>query len=120
MEKKPVSKIQIEAYDRLLATHPQTERKGKNLLYTSVNGHMFTVFSTDAKLGIRLPKAEREAFLGKFDSVVLRSYGHNMPEYVTVPEALLEDTDALKPYLFMSYDYVTSLKPKPTKKPKKK
>jgi len=120
VEKKPVSSEQLEAYDRLLATHPKVERKGKNLLYTSVNGHMFTIFSTEAKFGIRLPKAEREAFLTEFDTTILRSYGHNMPEYVTVPGALLEDTEALEPYLRMSYDYVTSLKPKPTTKPKKK
>ncbi len=120
MEKKPVSDEQKAAYDRLLATHPEIERKGKNLLYTSVNGHMFTVFSTNAKLGIRLPKDEREAFLEKFDTTILESYGHNMPEYVTVPDDLLDDTDALAPYLAMSYDYVSSLEPKPTKKPKKK
>lgn len=119
MEKKPVSKKQQDAYDRLLATHPDIERKGKNLLYTSVNGHMFTVFSTNAKLGIRLPKAEREAFLEEFNTTILESYGYNMPEYVTIPDALLEETDTLEPYLKMSYDYVTSLKPKPTKKPKK-
>jgi hypothetical protein len=120
MDKKPVSEKQKEAYDRLLATHPDVERKGKNLLYTSVNGHMFTVFSTNAKLGIRLPKPEREAFLGEFNTTILESYGYNMPEYVTVPDDLLEDTETLKPYLKMSYDYVTSLKPKPTTKPKKK
>ena len=57
MANKPVSKHQRESYDRLLATHPQVERKGKNMLYTSVNGHMFTVFSSRAQLGIRLPKA---------------------------------------------------------------
>ncbi|MFC1531218.1 hypothetical protein ACFL5T_03135 [Gemmatimonadota bacterium] len=120
MEKKPVSKEQQEAYDRLLATHPDVERKGKNLLYTSVNGHMFTVFSTNAKLGIRLPKSEREAFLNEFDTTILESYGYNMGEYVTVPDDLLEDTETLRPYLKMSYEYVTSLKPKPTTKPKKK
>lgn len=120
MEKKPVSEEQKEAYDRLLATHPDIERKGKNLLYTSVNGHMFTVFSTGAKLGIRLPRAEREAFLDEFNTTILESYGHNMPEYVTVPDDLLEDTGTLEPYLRISYEYVTSLKPKPTKKPKKK
>jgi len=120
MEKKAVSKEQVEAYDRLLATHPDVERKGKNMLYTSVNGHMFTIFSTDAKLGIRLPKPEREAFLSEFDTTVLQSYGYTMGEYVTVPDALLEDTETLKPYLSMSYEYVKSLKPKPTKKPKKK
>ena len=119
MAKKPVSEEQLAAYDRLLDTHPKIERKGKNLLYTSVNGHMFTVFSTEARLGIRLPKAEREAFLNQFDTTILESYGHNMPEYVTVPDDLLEDTKTLAPYLAMSYDYVTSLKPKPTKKPKK-
>ena len=120
MEKKPVSESQKEAYDRLLATHPEIERKGKNLLYTSVNGHMFTVFSTNAKLGIRLAKADREAFLTEFDTTVLQSYGHNMPEYVTVPDTLLDDTARLAPYLGMSFDYVSSLKPKPTTKPKKK
>jgi hypothetical protein len=119
MEKKPVAKEQVEAYDRLLATHPDVERKGKNMLYTSVNGHMFTIFSTDAKLGIRLPKPEREAFLAEYNTTILKSYGHNMPEYVTVPDELLEDTEKLKPYLRMSYEYVTSLKPKPTAKPKK-
>jgi hypothetical protein len=118
MKKTPVSTEQLEAYERLLATHPDLERKGKNLLYTSVNGHMFTVFSTDAKLGIRLPKVEREAFLGEFDTTLLASYGHMMREYVTVPDALLEDTETLKPYLIMSYEYVTSLPPKPTTKPK--
>lgn len=120
MDKKPVSEEQKAAYDRLVATHPEVERKGKNLLYTSVNGHMFTVFSTNAKLGIRLPKTEREGFLVEFNTTILESYGYNMPEYVTVPDDLLEDTERLKPYLRMSYEYVTSLKPKPTTKPKKK
>ena len=119
MDKNPVSKRRRDAYDRLLATHPDISRKGKNLLYTSVNGHMFTVFSTAAKLGIRLPKTEREAFLDRFDTTLLESYGHMMREYVTVPDALLEDTETLGPYLKMSYEYVTSLEPKPTKKPKK-
>jgi hypothetical protein len=45
---------------------------------------------------------------------------YDRPEYVTVPDALLEDTETLKPYLRMSYEYVTSLKPNPTTKPKKK
>jgi hypothetical protein len=119
MAKTPPTQDQIEAYDRLLATHPDIERKGKNLLYTSVNGHMFTVFSTEAKLGIRLSKADRESFLEEHGTTLLRSYGHNMPEYVTVPDDLLEDTERLAPYLAASYDYVTSLKPKPTKKPRK-
>ena len=83
-------------------------------------GGVVLVISTDAKLGIRLPKVEREAFLTEFNTTILKSYGYNMPEYVTVPDDLLEDTETLEPYLRMSYEYVTSLKPKPTTKPKKK
>ncbi|MFT4605645.1 MAG: hypothetical protein ACI9W4_002389 [Rhodothermales bacterium] len=120
MAKIPVSDVQKAAYDRLLATHPEIERKGKNLLYTSVNGHMSTVFSTDPQLGIRLPKAEREAFSAAHNSSILRSYGHNMPEYVTISDEMLDDAEALAPYLELSYTYVTSLKPKPTKKPNPK
>ncbi len=119
MAKVEVSERKRELYDRLLETHPEIERKGKNLLYTSVNGHMFTLFSTNGMLGIRLPKDERVAFCERFETTILESYGHNMPEYVTVPDGLLEDTATLAPYLSMSYDYVTALKPKPTKKPKK-
>ena len=118
MEKKPISPEQMEAYDRLLATHPRVERKGKNLLYTSANGHMFTVFSTNAKLGIRLSRADRLSFLGAYDSELLKTYGAVMREYVTVPDALLQDTDALAPWLEASYDYVTSLPAKPTTKKK--
>ncbi len=39
-----------------------------------------------------------------------------MKEYVTVPDELLQDTEELKGYLDLSYEYVKSLKPKPTKK----
>lgn len=106
-------------YDRLLATHPEIQRKGKNLLYTSVNGHMFTLFSTNGSLGIRLPKAERQAFCERFETQILQSYGHNMPEYVTVPDDLLDDTETLAPYLAMSFEYVSSLEPKPTRKVKR-
>ena len=119
MAKVQVSDEKRALYDRLLDTHPEIERKGKNLLYTSVNGHMFTVFSTNAMLGIRLPKDERAAFCERFDTTILESYGHNMPEYVTVPDELLADTETLAPYLALSFDYVRSLKPKPTKKPRK-
>jgi len=43
-----------------------------------------------------------------------------MKEYVTVPDSLLKDTKTLQQYFQLSYEYVKSLKPKPTKKTKKK
>jgi hypothetical protein len=42
-----------------------------------------------------------------------------MKEYAEVPDALLEHTSDLSKYVEMSYAYVGSLKPKPTKKGKK-
>jgi TfoX/Sxy family transcriptional regulator of competence genes len=84
--------------------------------YTSINGHMFTYLGKSGSLGIRLPKDEREAFLEKYKTTLYESYGAIMKEYVTVPDDLLEDTEELKPYLAISYEYVKSLKPKPSKK----
>ncbi len=118
MEKIPVSPEQRALYSKLIATYPDIVEKGKTLPYTSHNGNMFTVFSSNAKLGIRLGKEDREAFLEKYNTTLLASYGAMMREYVTVPDDLLERTEELKPYLAMSYEYVKTLKPKPTKKKK--
>jgi hypothetical protein len=79
--------------------------------YTSVNGHMFTILSKSGSLGMRLPKDDREAFLEKYHTTLYESYGAIMKKYVTVPDELLENTAALKPYLELSYAYVKSLKP---------
>jgi hypothetical protein len=38
------------------------------------------------------------------------------PEYVTVPDSLLKNTKELAKYFALSYEYVGSLKPKPSKK----
>jgi TfoX/Sxy family transcriptional regulator of competence genes len=106
----------IDLYDQLIATNPEIERKGKTNPYTSVNGHMFTHLSKTGSLGIRLPKEQREEFLEKYNTILYESYEAIMKEYVTVPDELLENTAELKKYLELSYAYVKSLKPKPTKK----
>ena len=106
----------IDLYDQLIATNPEIERKGKTNPYTSVNGHMFTHLSKIGSLGIRLPKEEREEFLEKYNTTLYESHGAIMKEYVTVPNELLENTAELKNYLDLSYEFVKTLKPKPTKK----
>jgi TfoX/Sxy family transcriptional regulator of competence genes len=67
-------------------------------------------------MGIRLAKEEREDFLRKYKTTLYESHGAILKEYVTVPEELLENTEELKEYLDLSYEYVKTLKPKPTKK----
>ena len=80
--------------------------------YTSVNGHMFTHLGKTGTMGLRLPKEEREAFLEKYNTTLYESYGAIMKEYVAVPDGLLQDTQAVRPYLEKSYAYTRSLKPK--------
>lgn len=106
----------VGLYDQLIETNPNIERKGVSMPYTSLNGHMFTYLSKTGSLGIRLPKEGREDFLEKYNTTLYESHGAIMKEYVTVPDELLENTDELKTYLDLSYEYVKTLKPKPTKK----
>ena len=106
----------LAAYDRLIASNPEIQRKGVTSPYTSVNGHMFTILSKSGSCGLRLPKEERLAFLTKYNSTLYESYGAIMKEYVTVPADLLQNTAELKPYLDISYAYTSGLKPKATKK----
>jgi TfoX/Sxy family transcriptional regulator of competence genes len=106
----------IELYDLLIDTHPEIERKGVTNPYTSLNGHMFSHLSKDGTLGLRLPKDEREAFLESYNTSPYESHGAIMKEYVAVPDKLLQNTEELKRYLDLSYEYVKTLKPKPTKK----
>lgn len=106
----------IELFDKLIAAHPEIERKGKTMPYTSVNGHMFSFLSKEGEMGLRLPGVEREEFLEHYHTTLMEQYGRTMKEYVRVPDSLLKDTVALKTYLEKSYQYTASLKPKATKK----
>ena len=106
----------LEHYERLVATNPKVERKGATMPYTSLNGHMFSLFTKENRLALRLPLDERNAFLKKFKTTLCEQYGTVMPEYVIVPDALLAKTKELKRFFDISYAYVGSLKPKPTTK----
>jgi TfoX/Sxy family transcriptional regulator of competence genes len=109
----------LELYEKLVATNPNIERKGATVPYTSLNGHMFSYLSKEGKLALRLPAGERETFLKKYKAKLCEAYGIVQKEYVEVPESLLASTRELKKYFDCSYEYVGSLKPKPTTRKKK-
>jgi hypothetical protein len=111
-KKSKIPPAKLELYEKLIATNPNIERKGDVHPYTSLNGHMFTYLDQTGTLGIRLPKDAVEAFLKKYKTTLLESYGVVKNDYVTVPEKLLENTKELKKYLEMSYAYAKTLKPK--------
>jgi hypothetical protein len=106
----------IALYDKLIATHPEIERKGAANPYTSLNGNMFTMLSPSGVMALRLPEDERKMFLEKHKTKLFEAYGAVMKEYVAVPGELLGNTKVMKKYLEMSYEYAKTLKIKGTKK----
>lgn len=118
-KKNNIPAEKLDLYEKLVATVPDIERKGAANPYTSVNGHMFSYLNPSGTLALRLPKAELEKFLNKYNTTLFEAYGAVMKEYVTVPDALLKNTQALQPYFQMSVEYIRTLKPKPTTKKKK-
>lgn len=115
-----VSADKLELYEKLVATLPGVSRKGDTVPYTSVNGHMFSYLSKTGKLALRLPTKTREAFLKKYKAKLSEQYGIVQKEYVEVPDTLLKKTSELKKFFAISFDYVSSLKPKPTTRKKSK
>jgi hypothetical protein len=106
----------VVLYEKLLATIPEIERKGATMPYTSVNGNMFSLLTPEGMLALRLPEVERDAFLKRYETMLVVQYGAVMKEYVSVPPSLLRNTKELAKHLAVSYRYVLSLKPKPTTK----
>ncbi len=107
-----IPKDKLDLFNKALDSIPEIERKGATVPYSSVNGHMFTQLSKKGSMGLRLEKEVREEFLKKYKVNLYESYGAVMKEYVTIPDELLGNTNALKKYLKLSFEYVKSLKPK--------
>jgi TfoX/Sxy family transcriptional regulator of competence genes len=117
-EKKAPPPDKLAIYDKLIATNSEIERKGVGLPYTSCNGNMFSFLAESGAVGLRLGKAERAAFLQKYNTTLFATHGTVMKEYVTVPDDLLQRTEELKHYFELSYAYVKTLKPKAAMKSK--
>ncbi len=99
----------LKIYDELVALCPRFQRKGKTMPYTSANGHMFSLLNKDGELGFRYSKAVQEKYFEELNTTYLKSHGAKMKGYIMIPAAMLEDVEALVPYLNESYDYVMSL-----------
>ncbi len=109
----------LALYEKLVATNPKIELKGATVPYTALNGNMFSYLSKEGKLELRLPAEQRQAFLTKYKAKLCESYGRVQPEYVEVPDSLFASTRELRKYFDASYNYASTLKPKPTARKKK-
>jgi len=110
----------IALYDKLVALHPDAVSKGDTMPYTSLNGNMYSYFTKDDYLALKLPAQKREEFMKKYATGLVFQYDIVQKEYVQVPDSLLRNTEELKAWFFDSHNYATTLKPKPTAKGKKK
>ena len=106
----------VELYDLLVEKHPDVDRKGKTMPYTSLNGHMFSFLNKDGMMGLRLSKEDLNQFMETYNTSQMIQHGRIMKEYVEIPLEMLSDTQALSTYFQKSLDYVSGLKPKATKK----
>ena len=102
----------LERYEALVASVEGVERKGAANPYTSRNGYMTSFIDKAGEVSIRLDKADREAFIERYDSRVPVQYGKNMPEFAVVPDDLLEHQDELRPWFVKSWEWVGTLDPK--------
>ena len=107
-----IPKDKINLYSKLIEACNGFELKGKNMLYTSSNGYMFSQLNKAGEIGIRLPKDLQEEFKGKYNATKFTSYGATMRDYVKVPEELFEDFQTIVDYLELGFKYVNSLEPK--------
>ena len=106
----------VAAYERLVAAVAGLERRGATMPYTAVNGNMFSYLDASGGMALRLGVVERARFIERFNTRLHEAYGIVQKEYVTVPPALLDDTEAFVPYLEASFAYARSLRPKPSKR----
>lgn len=107
-----MSQTIIETYKDVIKHSDQSELKGKNMLYTSTNGYMYSTINKAGQLGIRLSKEDQKLFDQKHGAEPFKSYGATMRDYVLIPENLLSNINELAQWLNKAHAYVSSL---PTK-----
>ena len=75
------------------------------MLYTSTNGHMFSLFNKAKEIGIRFSKDVQEKHIEEFKSSIYKSYNAVMKGYILIPDKMQKDLDK-------NYNKLTSLNPK--------
>lgn len=101
-----------EKYAQALLLTDKFKLKGKNMLYTSSNGYMFSMLNKAAEVGVRLSKEDQEVFHQEYTSDLYKSHGANMRDYVLVPPKLLDQPEVLIKWIVKGFDHVNTLKPK--------
>jgi hypothetical protein len=102
----------LALYEELVASVQGVERKGAANPYTSRNGYMTSFIDKEGEVSLRLSTADQAVFIAEFDSRVPVQYGKNMPDFVVVPDDLLERLDELRSWFVRSWEFVGTREPK--------
>ena len=88
------------------------EMKGKNMIYTSSNGYMFSMLNKAAEVGVRLSKEDQKEYHALYSSDLYKSHGATMRDYVLVPAELLDRPEELLQWMIKGFEHVNALPPK--------
>ena len=102
----------LKVYDELIAKCERFERKGKSMIYTSANGHMFSILNKAGEIGIRFSKVTQEEYKKKYSTTIFKSYNSVMKGYILISDKMLKNKKNVMKLLNESYDYVMTLDPK--------
>jgi len=120
-KKKPdAPEERVELYDKVIATVPDQQRKGAASAYTSLNGHMFSFVDKTGEFAFRYSDARKKELIEELGGKESIQHNSVMRGYVVFPKSVMGDFDKLVELFKESHEYIGSLKPKPTKKKKKK
>lgn len=100
----------LAIYDRACAA-TDIPRKGKNLVYTSANGHMFSQMNKAGELGVRLPKPRQQDMGDEYGAGPFKSYGATMRDYICLTEGMLANEDLIAALLTEALAFVESMPP---------
>lgn len=116
---KPYEELSIVLAEALAGFDVQPRKMFGSPVYF-VNDNMFAGVH-QASIMLRLkPKDQERLFAEHDEAAPFEPMGKRMKEYVVLPPSVYDNSEEMRKWLNISYDYVFSLPPKERKKGKKK
>jgi hypothetical protein len=104
----------LQRYRAVVEASGNGEVKGAKNPYTSRNGHMFSFLDGEGVMALHLSKELEAEFRSRYQSGPVVQYVRTMRGYSSVPPELLDDTEAIREWYDRAWEWIGTLKPKPT------
>lgn len=100
----------LAIYEKMVASQPGVERKGKANPYTSMNGNMYSFITKEGEIALRLPEDVRE----RMRAQPVIQYGAVMRGYAAVPKSKMSRPAELAKLFAQCVAYAKTLPAKET------